>query len=532
VRGLVREGWEVSVAAALRGNDARLPSFARQTPDIHVVENVVALRDAPRYLRYLIESRRPDVVLASNGEFAELALPYLRHHCPEPLYVDHCDAVRAEAWSGRRRRPRRLDEWVHHHVTPSPALSARLAGAGVDPARISAIRSGFDSTDWAPDPTLRRLLREHWGVDDETPVVLTGSILSGGEEPHLVLRTLLALRRRGLEFEAVILGDEVRSWLERQVQAQGLAGRVSWVGGDPQQLRAAMAASDAYFLPALREVVPLEVFQAMASGLPVVTADVPGGDEFLPHTALLVRASELEASVARYADTLERLLTDSDWREQMQRKAQERVRAELAPERSAKELARMLESLAASPPPLTRPAAALAEERAGLAVEYLRLARAVDTHVAGPGLRSRQHEAGPLIEQVLAQTLETSRALEDREGWIRELERAKRWLEEQRDNWMSLAEERDAALDTLEEERRRWFEIAERRGVELAESERRVLGLTATRERLNWQIGDLTGRLRRLAGLPWPRLLKLRLSRGWSTATELTTSEEGGGEDD
>jgi hypothetical protein len=87
---LTRQGWEVSVATTQPGEHSWLPRFAQYTPDIFILPHFLRPLDSPRFLRYLIQSRRSDVVLISQSELGYLLLPYLRAHCPEATFVDFC----------------------------------------------------------------------------------------------------------------------------------------------------------------------------------------------------------------------------------------------------------------------------------------------------------------------------------------------------------------------------------------------------------------------------------------------------------
>lgn len=87
---LTRQGWEVSIATTQQGDHSWLPCFARYTPDIFILRHFLRSIDYPRFLRYLIQSRQPEVVLISHSELGYLLLPYLRAHCPEVTFLDLC----------------------------------------------------------------------------------------------------------------------------------------------------------------------------------------------------------------------------------------------------------------------------------------------------------------------------------------------------------------------------------------------------------------------------------------------------------
>jgi GT2 family glycosyltransferase len=87
---LTLRGWEVSMATTQQGDHSWLPRFAQYTPDIFILPHFLRSLDYPRFLRYLIQSRRPGVVLISHSKLGYLLLPYLRAHCPEVTFIDLC----------------------------------------------------------------------------------------------------------------------------------------------------------------------------------------------------------------------------------------------------------------------------------------------------------------------------------------------------------------------------------------------------------------------------------------------------------
>ena len=65
-----RRGWETSIVTTLDGDHSWLPRLRRLTPDVFAAPHFLRPSDYPRFLRYMIESRRPDVVLGGGGYVA------------------------------------------------------------------------------------------------------------------------------------------------------------------------------------------------------------------------------------------------------------------------------------------------------------------------------------------------------------------------------------------------------------------------------------------------------------------------------
>ncbi|MDA0739823.1 MAG: glycosyltransferase family A protein [Nitrospirae bacterium] len=82
VKGLVKKGWELSIAAIQKGNHSGLPLISDSTPDVFIFPHFLEPKDFPRFLDYLIRSREIDAILVFNCEIGKLFLPYLQSQFP------------------------------------------------------------------------------------------------------------------------------------------------------------------------------------------------------------------------------------------------------------------------------------------------------------------------------------------------------------------------------------------------------------------------------------------------------------------
>ena len=114
VENLQGRNWEVTVATT-SSDSTWLSLFERLTPDVFVMPAFLETADQPRFLRYLIATRQPDVILLSHSELGYHLLPFLRAHAP---------AVTADG--AGIAAPTSLVAWGHGYPrTPSPASGAR-----------------------------------------------------------------------------------------------------------------------------------------------------------------------------------------------------------------------------------------------------------------------------------------------------------------------------------------------------------------------------------------------------------------------
>jgi glycosyltransferase involved in cell wall biosynthesis len=329
IEQLTRRGWEVTVATTLEGDDAWLAQFTRLTPDVFVMPHFLRHADRPLFLRSLIESRRPDVVMVSNSEMGYQLLPYLRSHCPEPAYVDYCH-MEENYWKngGYPRYAACCQELLDLNIVSSRHLKAWMVDRGADPARIELCTTNEDAQEWKPDPSRRASMRAELGLDESTPVMLYAGRICDQKQPRVFAGAILELHRRGLSFVAIVAGDGVdRPMLEEFAARHGLQKHLRFLGVVPNaRMKDLMAASDLFFLPSLWEGISLAIFEAMAAGLAIVGGDVGGQRELVtPDCGVLVPRSTPEREIAAYAEALAPFLADPSHARQVGARGRARI---------------------------------------------------------------------------------------------------------------------------------------------------------------------------------------------------------------
>jgi GT2 family glycosyltransferase len=88
VAELVAAGYELSVTATSGADDALLPAFTRLTPDVFLLPSFLPAADGPRFLRYLVISRRAQIVLTAGSASGALLAPALRAVQPGQIALD------------------------------------------------------------------------------------------------------------------------------------------------------------------------------------------------------------------------------------------------------------------------------------------------------------------------------------------------------------------------------------------------------------------------------------------------------------
>ena len=379
VRELTRRGWEVSIVTTLAGDHSWLPDFTALTPDVFVTSHFCAWGVQPLFIRSLIESRRPDVVMVSNSELGYWLLPYLRAHCPGPAYVDCCH-MEEEYWKsgGYPRYAAACRDELDLSIVVSEHLRGWMVARGADPDRVETCYINVDAGEWRPDTALRQSVRKELGIAEDEPVIVFAGRLTAQKQPRVLMESLLLLNQRGRDFTAVIAGDGPdKAWADQFVERHGLRRRVRMLGPVPgDRVRGLLAAADVFFLPSKMEGIALSIYEAMAMGLAVVGADVGGQRELVtPDAGLLVERAEPEREAARYAEALDAIIGDSARRRAMGRAARERVERHFDLPAMGERLEALLRRAAelSRGTPRGRVGPATAEECAVRAMEYQRV---------------------------------------------------------------------------------------------------------------------------------------------------------------
>ena len=143
---------------------------------------------------------------------------------------------------------------------------------------VTTIPNGVDTCSFHPtDPTpeeqaQRAEYREQRSLPLESPVALfAGDLTSSRKNLDTVLKALQVNR----DWHLVVAGDTSRSLYPNMVRDMNLTDRIHFMGFSNDMPRL-MRACDLFVFPSAYEPFALVVLEAMASGLPVVTASTVG----------------------------------------------------------------------------------------------------------------------------------------------------------------------------------------------------------------------------------------------------------------
>jgi glycosyltransferase involved in cell wall biosynthesis len=218
--------------------------------------------------------------LHSNGLIIEVAAAWARRQ--RRPYV--LTLYGTEIWHYRRRWP--IDRFTRAyagaaHVTfYSHRLLDRARAEGLDRSGVSVVYPAVSDAFTGHDDATRATWRAALGIR-ERHVVLNVKRLHRLAGQTFLIDAFARVAARRPDVRLVLCGaGPLRSQLEGQAQAAGIAHRVTFAGLLPNEEVARYAAvADVFALPSLLEALPTVAVEALASGTPVVSTDSPGGLE-------------------------------------------------------------------------------------------------------------------------------------------------------------------------------------------------------------------------------------------------------------
>lgn len=186
----------------------------------------------------------------------------------------------------------------------------------VDPNRIDVAVPGVDEQFFKPiAPETLEQFRRHKNMPDHF-VLFLGTREPRKNVPALIRAFALLQGRTSHAYKLVLAGG--RGWMDdeipRVLQETGMTDNVIFPGFVPDEdLPLWYRAADAFVYPSQYEGFGMPALEALASGTPVITADVSSLPEAVGDSALLIDPQSPE----QIADALARVLNDRDMREEM-----------------------------------------------------------------------------------------------------------------------------------------------------------------------------------------------------------------------
>lgn len=153
---------------------------------------------------------------------------------------------------------------------------------GISASKIRAIPNGVDVERYRPDQNRRTKRRSELGVDNEPVILFVGRLVQKKGLQYLLNAAPAVLSQRP-EMRIVVIGgtarfDEYGEQIRRQIEDRELREQVDVRTGVPEaHMPSYYNAADVCAVPSINyEPLPTVVFEAMASGTPVVGSNLDG----------------------------------------------------------------------------------------------------------------------------------------------------------------------------------------------------------------------------------------------------------------
>ncbi|MCC5891813.1 glycosyltransferase family 4 protein [Exiguobacterium sp.] len=178
----------------------------------------------------------------------------------------------------------------------------RIPGIGVDTKRIEAVTID------------RQSKRRKLGVDADTDfVLLSVGELNENKNHETIIRAIAALQEPTLRYWIAGTGA-YRAQLERLVRELGLTGQVQLLGYRDDVIEV-MKAADCFVFPSKREGLGMAALEAMAAGLPLITSNVHGINDYSIEGVTGYKRAPID--VAGFAKAIRTMQLDFDLSHQM-----------------------------------------------------------------------------------------------------------------------------------------------------------------------------------------------------------------------
>ena len=327
IEQMIDAGYEISICTTVNGVSSWRREFAGLTPDIMLLPNFLKLSDYPRFIRYMIESRRIDVVFISNSNLGYKLLPYLRSRCRGAAFVDYSHMEEENFLGGGfPRLAAGYQNLLDRNIVSSRYLKNWMVKNGGDGDRIVVCHTNIDTEKWNPDLFETLNIRRSLGISDNAPLVIYAARFCYQKRPQLLVKIIRKTLREQTDCVFLIVGGgELATYLKLSLRRQRKNQRVILLGSvNNDGMRGLMAASDILLLPSMQEGIALTLFEAMASKTTPVSADVGGQRELVtPECGCLIPPGGDDLD--RYCSALKDLIENPEKRSSMAQAARERV---------------------------------------------------------------------------------------------------------------------------------------------------------------------------------------------------------------
>jgi glycosyltransferase involved in cell wall biosynthesis len=359
---MVQAGLNVTVACPLVRETAhqdvafvsRLRAAGVSTVIVPMKHNIRPLADlrACTYLTRLVRREGYQVVHAHSSKAGVLGrLAAWRARAPVIVYTPNAFAFLGARnwWTGWFYRD--VERLLGHHMTdcvvcvgPSELALARRESIAA-PTQLAMIENAIDTAPFAPKVD-RLTARAALGLEAHQPTLgFVGRLTPQKGIEYLVQAARLVVDTWG-DARFVLVGEGELMPLVRQMIVDHRLKKEFLLTGYRADIPVVLQALDVFVLPSLYEGLPYTLMEAMAAGKAVIATDVVGNQDLVldGETGLIIPPRDVKA----LANAMIRLLSSSEERERLARKALSTAQARPSPEQMTRQVTTLYQDLLAT----------------------------------------------------------------------------------------------------------------------------------------------------------------------------------------
>jgi glycosyltransferase involved in cell wall biosynthesis len=339
-RWIDRDRFAPSLIATQPSPNPLLDQVEPYADEVWVLPDLMPAEDMPRFIFDFLRSREVRVIHLMNSRIGFDLLPDLVALPDPPSVVVQMHAEEVDRSGYVRYVSARYGDLVDLFSMSNRHVADAVEEYGVPAEKVRVIYTGIDPDEFSPDRAepVAELPRDRLQI-------LFAARLVAQKDPLLMLDVASALRDRGVSFQIHVVGEgDMEEEMRQRIAAADLGEHVLLHPPMPG-LQPWYAACDVLLMTSAFEGIPVVVFEAMAMGMPIVTAGLPAIAELLDDEddgLVLPRDS-----VAGYVEPLARLARDREHLAARGREMRARAKEQFSVQQMAAEHGEFYEELVA-----------------------------------------------------------------------------------------------------------------------------------------------------------------------------------------
>lgn len=264
------QGWELLIVTSLDPGTQQGDSTSWFEPTTKAIYHLPRFLDParwPDFVRYLIASRRADVLWVVGSSFMYELLPRLRIEFPDLRVADLLFNT-----VGHTANNRRYSRLIDLTFVENREVLRFLLDAGERPDRIALIASGIDVAAYAPGPRDPNVAKQVDVASDELIIGFSGR---WSEEKAPLAFIQIARNSLDMPVRFVMTGTgPMRNEIEAMLSADPLPPGRFLLAGEVEDVIPYLRSYDLLLLPSFIDGRPVVVIESLALGVPVVASRV------------------------------------------------------------------------------------------------------------------------------------------------------------------------------------------------------------------------------------------------------------------